>query len=928
MAKNKKNAKQLREEQKALKMQKIQLSAKVREQKNNDIKTVSPAFKLTKKDRKKSFSKASGLKSNFVVDNNIIMTSYGKGSLAKLEHKINSELNTESLAIHNSLNDVNARSGKKITFNGRISGLAVSSDNPMYFNEKNGRKAPAVGSDLLCLKDALENLYFGKNFNDNIHVQLIYQILDIEKILAVHVNNIVFALDNILHKTQTESDDFIGAGGWRVNLDYKTFQSQTDKYKRFQNYTSRKELMYFGETFYHENKIRSEEDIFAMLTMISALRQFCFHSISDDDESKVQSDWLYRLDEQLPEDFAVTLDNLWKEVLERLDNNFLSRNTVNLHILCDNFNHEKPENIIIAYYNFLMKKTSRNMGFSIKRLREYMLEDSKLNKFKDDKYNSVRHKLYQLFDFIIAYYYQNNPESCEILVSSLRACLNDEEKEKIYIRTAEELVSIHRYDFEEVAENVSEKYIQEIKNKKEIYRISLEDVKISNYNISLFSKLIYMVSMLLDGKEINDLLTTLINKFDNIIGFMDTMKKLNLKFDFNNEYTFFNLENCKNISSELRIINSLARMQKPSANAKKVMYRDALRILGMEKERSDEELDNEINKILQIGADGKPIKGAKKGFRNFIVSNVIESSRFQYLVRYNNPHKTRELAKNSNVVGFVLSSLPDTQIKRYFDVCKDFGIADTSNRDVQTDILTNIIISIDYKMFEDVPQSTKIDRDDPKSNCSDALKKQRYQAIVSLYLTVMYLVTKNLVYVNSRYVMAFHCLERDAFLYGLKEFPTVNKKCKIYSQLTENLLEDENYKTYGYFKNIKWQKLIEQNLRNSDKKAVHYFRNIVAHISAVRNINEYISGIRKFNSYFELYHYLVQSMIEKNNWYDSANQPKTKEYIESLKKYNTYCKDFVKAYCIPFGYVIPRYKNLTVNELFDKNNPLPEPKRK
>ena len=67
-------------------------------------------------------------------------------------------------------------------------------------------------------------------------------------------------------------------------------------------------------------------------------------------------------------------------------------------------------------------------------------------------------------------------------------------------------------------------------------------------------------------------------------------------------------------------------------------------------------------------------------------------------------------------------------------------------------------------------------------------------------------------------------------------------------------------------------------------------------------------------------------MIAQNNWYDEKKQPKTAEYLENLEKYHTYSKDFVKAYCIPFGYVVPRYKNLTINELFDRNNPLPEPK--
>ena len=44
----------------------------------------------------------------------------------------------------------------------------------------------------------------------------------------------------------------------------------------------------------------------------------------------------------------------------------------------------------------------------------------------------------------------------------------------------------------------------------------------------------------LDGKEINDLLTTLINKFDNIASFIKTARQLNIPVAFTSDYAFFN----------------------------------------------------------------------------------------------------------------------------------------------------------------------------------------------------------------------------------------------------------------------------------------------------------------------------------------------------------------------------------------------------
>jgi hypothetical protein len=40
--------------------------------------------------------------------------------------------------------------------------FVVSSDNPLHFHQTEERKAPKPGTDLLCLKDKLEQWYFDK----------------------------------------------------------------------------------------------------------------------------------------------------------------------------------------------------------------------------------------------------------------------------------------------------------------------------------------------------------------------------------------------------------------------------------------------------------------------------------------------------------------------------------------------------------------------------------------------------------------------------------------------------------------------------------------------------------------------------------------------------------------------------------------------
>ena len=125
---------------------------------------------------------------------------------------------------------------------------------------------------------------------------------------------------------------------------------------------------------------------------------------------------------------------------------------------------------------------------------------------------------------------------------------------------------------------------------------------------------------------------------------------------------------------------------------------------------------------------------------------------------------------------------------------------------------------------------------------------------------------------------------------------------------------------------------VKQNIANSDPLFIVEFRNAVDHMNVVRNADQYINDIAKFDSYFELYHYLLQRSLIDSYRYGIENgiitaesvNPKSLEYMELVEKYHTYCKDMVKALNVPFAYNLPRYKNLSINELFDRNHYLPD----
>jgi hypothetical protein len=271
----------------------------------------------------------------------------------------------------------------------------------------------------------------------------------------------------------------------------------------------------------------------------------------------------------------------------------------------------------------------------------------------------------------------------------------------------------------------------------------------------------------------------------------------------------------------------------------------------------------------------------------------------------------RKLAQNRVIVEFVLNEIPDKQIERY---CKACGKAIQTEKSENVTALSEIITGMNFEQFKGVDTKAK-------KGTKEGEEKQRLQSVISLYLTVLYIITKNLVYVNARYFMAFHSLERDARLLGIAPGAS-------YTGLTEAYIAGRKEAKTILDKNTV---NIAMNLGNiAGDVSLVKFRDCVMHIGAVRNADVYMNDVKTVNSYFELYHYLTQRHIERLIEIDreiNAEEvsPKIRGYFALVNKSGKYCKDFVKALTVPFGYNVPRYKNLSVEGLFDKNRPWKKP---
>lgn len=875
-------------------------------------------------EKKKSSVKAAGMKSILVSENKMYITSFGKGNSAVLEYEVdNNDYNKTQLSSKNSSNiELRGVNEVNITFSskhGFESGVEINTSNPTH---RSGESSP-VRWDMLGLKSELEKRFFGKTFDDNIHIQLIYNILDIEKILAVYVTNIVYALNNMLGEGDESNYDFMGY--LSTFNTYKVFTNPNgstlsdDKKENIRKSLSKfnallktKRLGYFGleEPKTKDTRVLEayKKRVYHMLAIVGQIRQCVFHDLSEHSEYDLYS--FIDNSKKVYRECRETLDYLVDERFDSINKGFIQGNKVNISLLIDMMKGYEADDIIRLYYDFIVLKSQKNLGFSIKKLREKILDEYGF-RFKDKQYDSVRSKMYKLMDFLLfCNYYRNDIAAGESLVRKLRFSMTDDEKEGIYADEAAKLWGKFRNDFENIADHMNGDVIKELgKADMDFDEKILDSEKKNASDLLYFSKMIYMLTYFLDGKEINDLLTTLISKFDNIKEFLKIMKSsaVDVECELTAGYKLFN--DSQRITNELFIVKNIASMRKPAASAKLTMFRDALTILGID----DNITDDRISEILKLKEKGKGIHG----LRNFITNNVIESSRFVYLIKYANAQKIREVAKNEKVVMFVLGGIPDTQIERYYKSCVEFPDMNSSLEAKRSE-LARMIKNISFDDFKNVKQQAK---------GRENVAKERAKAVIGLYLTVMYLLVKNLVNVNARYVIAIHCLERDFGLYKeiIPELASKNLKndYRILSQTLCELCDDRDESPNLFLKkNKRLRKCVEVDINNADSNMTRKYRNCIAHLTVVRELKEYIGDIRTVDSYFSIYHYVMQRCITKRE--DDTKQEEKIKYEDDLLKNHGYTKDFVKALNSPFGYNIPRFKNLSIEQLFDRNEYLTE----
>ncbi|MDR0609242.1 MAG: type VI-D CRISPR-associated RNA-guided ribonuclease Cas13d [Planctomycetaceae bacterium] len=922
-------------------------------------------------DQKKTSAKRLGIKSVLVYGNNrLAITTFGKGNDAEIAlqtdakgEEIKDKLPTKVGGgnVHTIVPDI------------KVKGRDYQ-DNPLETLINN--PAEHCSEDYLKLKSSLEKEFFGREFkNDNIRIQIIYNILDIQKLLGIYITDVIYTINNLQElppDTPLTETDIVGLA---MNDDKKV----NERLQRIISY-----MGFFGEAFQvpprpeknQKEQIKNQAEIdsankhnIAVLRILGGMRQETAHF--------KDSNWVFNKNDKLPKKFQkrnekgnaivrddwAVVDEIYKKRITEINNDFMSKSKRNFGILFnDIFNvtsDEEKEKIACEYYTFSILKEGKNLGLNMKLLRETMI-DQYYKSIKDEKHDSYRSKIYAVTDYLL-FHELHHSEELKKWVSILRIADKDnmDNLYQDFAREAWDKTQAILLPFYEkfdgtfplfTLSDLDQRFIQNVQLKTES---ELSLVKLLSFLCNFWS-----------GKEINELLSAYIHKFENIQSFIDTLKKLKEPIKFTDKYGLFNEygnNNAGNIAKQLRVIASIGKM-KPALNKtdlskgkptlKRQLYKTAITMLGApDMYVSDKWLEENV-----LTGDKNKQKDCNP-FRNFIAKQVIESTRFQYLVRYAHPKTVRALMSNPKIVHYVLKRngnlktdhIDESQIDKYYKNLPEYNEHENCF-DEKVNALTKYLTNFSFSNIEN-QRKFIINKKEDRNKAIEKLK-----ALTRLYLMVAYIAIKGLVKTNARYYIAFAAFERDLHLFKEKLKDDLNFKPTIgkydnYFALTQYFLDKDDetdvnnvfvlkegekfgkvfrafLKTVKHHFDKKWRGILHENI--SEAKTIHetglllaQTRNNVEHLNALIELPKYVGDFRKddkqqMTSYFELFHYVLQRMMTEPDYL--KEMPKLQHFAKTLQKYNVPSNDLIKIMFVSLAYNLPRYKNLTIEALFDKDS--------
>lgn len=913
--------------------------------------------------KKRRYAKAYGVKSNVYIGDLIYTTTFGnknEGKLSKITDP-KKDYSQDNFKVEEKDENSEFDMFKK---EDELS-VSLKSGKSNNVNINNPIKNPKA--DIIKINNKINELIFEPSSDlkdDNVRIQIGYNILDMNKIISLYYYDIVYALNNLTRNADVDKD-FIGNLYFRNSLDdpgdpynpylkkhpkltYEQIVAKSkidpqgfykfDKYASpyyayfpiFKQYIEHKRNGTLDEQAENQNKENRKYN-FNILRILSYVRQSIVHSKSKngkDEDNQLNS--LYRVnndDKLLSKDLRKIVEDKFDTDLSNINKSFYENAKLNLYIIKQINGSNDDKDLLKKYYKFSIKKEGTNLGVNITAIREalfkYYYDEYEFDLY-DTEYDSYRQKLNLIYDFLIYEYLTNNnkesknSQEYEKYVNQLRKTASsddrDNAKASIYHQIAKSFLEYNKSKnlISSWHELVSEK-LDEIEKKKETIskEIHLKNIQqLESNEFSLFHKLMYFITYFLEKKEKNDLLTALINKLDNIASLNNAYYSItNTHIVYKANYSLFS--EAGKVASKLRIVKSLSHMETKLKVATEPIYEDVLRSLGFNDEKEIK------NIVFNFKNDS-----LKQPFANFIVNNIVKSRRYKYIAKYIDPKHCQCYIKNENLVKNILSMIPESQLDRYYNRLVHVNDSSSISLTNKIDTIYTQLKNVNYNFLEG-NVCKNIEKDETtKEYIINPEKIEDTKSLINLYYTVIYLAVKNLVNINSIFTIAFECLERDYAIVNLPKKDVDEKEINELFFIKQYALE--------FYKNKHKYDYLAQNVKEfeSEPKSSKIFesiRNNVIHMSIVNKAHEYLNEIKLESNpksklgkdvpvYYDLYIYVLEKLTLKDKKCGEISF-NNKKYNDKTV-YNHYDKDLLKVLLIPFGYNLARYKNLTIRDLF------------
>ena len=418
-----------------------------------------------------------------------------------------------------------------------------------------------------CLLKHYFNIDIGTKPLTNIPIQIISYIRSIEKLFVLYISEIINSLNNQYYNLKNNDN---------TNKNHSDLYGKTD----------------FGYTNHYQNNDKQKDECIAFVKKHLYLYKNIVSNVSikKNNESKEQVRKLLQILSFIRNNHVLGLfyhqnscncnarkiQNNANDFLKRAINNFTNEyNNSELYQYPKIFLQKilNINNFNDLFYKFNFNNVIKNFGISIKKIREYIIDDNDKKEYIENK--TIRY-VNKCYDFIIWNYFYTHKKETNNFLNEIRTCNTNEKINQIY----EEKISLEIKKsslsmFNELKKHFNNKKNEDLKNEYKKDKFAKSNYKnLDDNNPPDFAGFIYVMCCFLDEKEINEFTNFLIKYFSSIRSLLivhENNFKNDENFDnFYQNYPTFKIENIENLICYLHRIQSICKLNKKIFNDKKM----------------------------------------------------------------------------------------------------------------------------------------------------------------------------------------------------------------------------------------------------------------------------------------------------------------------------------------------------------------------